>query len=262
MGEIKKYARQKMKFKNAWDVSAHRIDNDAMRIYRYSYAINFLKQILKNNKEAKILDIGCGEGFGVNLAINNGYKNTQGIEVSTERIDIAKNRYGQTINIQHYSGRRLPYKDSEFDVVLSLAVIEHTSDKNKFVGEISRVLKRNGLAIIGSDCYTWRILQLLGFYRSVQPIDKTVTPGNYVKIFRKYNLKLIGYKTFNHPSRKVIYINQLLTSYGFSKTLSNNFDDEEIFRQVSEVKMPNPNFKELLLSFWNDENIFVLRKQR
>ncbi len=43
--------------------------------------------------------------------------------------------------------QNLPYKDNSFDFVISDQVIEHLDDPKKAIGESSRVLKKDGIAI-------------------------------------------------------------------------------------------------------------------
>lgn len=96
-------------------------------------------------KSAKILDIGCASGHGLNL-VRKKYGDKYelyGIDLSTTRIKEAKKNYPK-INFQVASAQDLPYSTSTFDVVLSSQVIEHVPDDNAMVAEIKRVLKKGG----------------------------------------------------------------------------------------------------------------------
>jgi SAM-dependent methyltransferase len=43
-----------------------------------------------------------------------------------------------------YDGRRLPFRDGTFDVIVSQAVIEHVRDLDAYCSEAARVLKKGG----------------------------------------------------------------------------------------------------------------------
>jgi len=85
----------------------------------------------------KLLDVGCGTG------ISTGFfkvKEKYGIDPSKELIKIAMNN----IPYGHYkicSAEHLPYKDRQFDIVLSLTAIQNFDDIEKGLNEIRRVGK-------------------------------------------------------------------------------------------------------------------------
>jgi SAM-dependent methyltransferase len=47
-----------------------------------------------------------------------------------------------------YDGEHLPFPGESFDTVLNVQVLEHTPRPRRLIGEIGRVLKRNGLLIL------------------------------------------------------------------------------------------------------------------
>lgn len=97
-----------------------------------------IKQIAERYLDKDILDIGCGNGDYTRLFKNN---NIIGL-------DIQDLRYRKSIDkfkFKKYSGRKLPFKTSSFDVVVSFDVIEHVKNEEEFLYEINRVLKPNGL---------------------------------------------------------------------------------------------------------------------
>jgi ubiquinone/menaquinone biosynthesis C-methylase UbiE len=44
----------------------------------------------------------------------------------------------------------LPFKDESFDIVTAFEVIEHLYDPQKALGEIRRILKMDGIALIST----------------------------------------------------------------------------------------------------------------
>ncbi len=105
---------------------------------------NFLFENVKENE--RVLDLGCGNGrFYENL------KNTNytGIDNSEKLIEIARRNY-EGVDFRVASALDIPFKDEEFDRVFSLAVLHHIPKEyhNKFLKEVKRVLKNNGLLIL------------------------------------------------------------------------------------------------------------------
>lgn len=244
-----------------WDQAARLIDFDPMRAVRYGMACRYLV----NNgidRSARILDFGCGEGSGISFLLKLGFKNLFGAEVSEERIRRARAKLPSSIQIvKVFPDSITLWKDNFFDAILSVAVIEHVEDKRFFVKELRRILKMNGKLIVGSDCFTWRILQLLGIYRSLQPYDKTLTFAAYRSLFEESGFRILHFETFNSVKRGFPYIG-LIKSYAGLIQWGPDKNRRE-FDVCLEKKVDNSSIaflKQRLLNFFNDENVFLLEK--
>ena len=91
-------------------------------------SINFVNELLKNNKNWKILDIGCGYSANEYSTIIADVKDLS---------DFYKNKDFIKIN-----EKKLPFKDKEFDFIISSHVIEHVEDFEFFIKELERISKR------------------------------------------------------------------------------------------------------------------------
>lgn len=102
------------------------------------------------NKEAKILDIGCGYGRVLNELSLNGYKNLYGVDFSYKMIVRGRKQFPK-INFTVQEDKRLPYEDNSFDSIILFAVltcIVVDDDQIFLMNEIKRVLKPKGLLYI------------------------------------------------------------------------------------------------------------------
>jgi len=86
----------------------------------------------------KLLDIGCGLGTCMNLLEKRG--------AITKGLDIY-HKGKKIINFDLNSGKELPFKNKEFDIVICTEVIEHTFYPHFVLKEIKRILK-DGVTII------------------------------------------------------------------------------------------------------------------
>jgi SAM-dependent methyltransferase len=91
-------------------------------------SINSVNKILKENQKWKVLDIGCGYTANENATVvsdvqdlSNFYKNKQFVKITE---------------------KKLPFKDNEFDFVITSHVIEHVDDFEFFISEIERISKK------------------------------------------------------------------------------------------------------------------------
>jgi len=106
---------------------------------RYIFAADFVK-------EKRVLDAGCGSGYGADFLASQGAKFVLGVDNSQEAIDYAKAHYRREnleFGVMDVTALSLP--DKSFDVVVSFEVIEHLRDQERFLAEMRRILKEDGV---------------------------------------------------------------------------------------------------------------------
>ena len=113
-----------------------------------------LKQFTMLSKK-KILDFGCGTG-GSSVALALQGAEVVGIEPNPLSIDVALHRakkYSLQTKIQFLQSNdtlNLPFEDQTFDICVCYSVLEYIlKDRKKFIGEMGRVLKKDGIIFIG-----------------------------------------------------------------------------------------------------------------
>lgn len=139
--------------------------------YRDSVEL-FTKRAVANNfdlswlKGKKCLDAGCGSGrYSVAIALH-GAASVTAVDVSDSGLVEASLRAAEfpAIRFQKASVLDLPFADDTFDFVWSAGVIHHTSDFDRALSELTRVLKPKGklfLLVYGSGGLRWKAIQAL-----------------------------------------------------------------------------------------------------
>jgi 2-polyprenyl-3-methyl-5-hydroxy-6-metoxy-1,4-benzoquinol methylase len=89
------------------------------------------------NKNQKILEIGSGDGYISNL-LNNKY----GLNVVASDLEP---RFPQYTDVLKVDGQSTQFQDKEYDVIISLHVLEHIEDIDAAMGEFKRLLKDDGI---------------------------------------------------------------------------------------------------------------------
>ncbi len=117
------------------DEPAHKVDD------KVSYET--LRAFLPDRK-CKILDLGCGEARGYEYLSEHDY---YGLECVEEALEIAKKKVESPDNLKLGMIEEIPFENELFDVVWARHVLEHSSDMEKTLNEIIRVLKPDGLLI-------------------------------------------------------------------------------------------------------------------
>lgn len=96
---------------------------------------------------ASVLDVGCNTGYGSQILAGRALK-VMGIDVSKKAIEYAKKHYpAENLHYQYADGAQIDFPDSHFDFITSFQVIEHVENTERYLGEISRVLKPGGIAV-------------------------------------------------------------------------------------------------------------------
>ena len=108
----------------------------------------------KGFKGGLILDAGCGAGVVASeIASRIPKAKVVGIDLSPAMIDISRKsakEYGveKRTQFRQADAQDLPFKDDEFDAVISMAMLHEVPDPVKYLREMDRVLKPNGILIV------------------------------------------------------------------------------------------------------------------
>lgn len=93
--------------------------------------------------EGDVLEVGCGEGRGIPLILNQAKSYT-----ALDKLDDVINRLRQKFPSGNFLSGNIPpfarLTDNSFDTVISFQVIEHIKEDGFFLKEIERVLRPGG----------------------------------------------------------------------------------------------------------------------
>lgn len=197
-----------------------------------------------------LLDAGCGNGINLEGIILK-YPDAKiiGIDNFKPDLDDAKKRFLNKIDFLHCDCLDMKINSKSIDVVLSNQVIEHIFNYEKYLSEIKRVLKNEGLLILSTPNFhnTKNILLKLFFQKPIMRWEnnKNLPPNEYrghvkefyedelITLIQKHNFKLLASRPIiPRPSLKgnipfivyrlFEYLFYLLTKPFVSKGYSNN----------------------------------------
>ncbi|GAB0157822.1 hypothetical protein CHRYSEOSP005_31080 [Chryseobacterium sp. Alg-005] len=121
-----------------------------MHIATYEYAKSFVKG-------KKVLDFGCGSGYGTQM-LSEDAQSVTGVDISKEAIEFAKT---------NYTASRLDFKtipeisNEKFDIITSFQVIEHVPNDNQYVTDLKRLLNPGGYLLISTPDKTNRLFNYI-----------------------------------------------------------------------------------------------------
>ena len=131
---------------------------------RAPYLRRLIEQHFPNNRQAAILDLGCGHGALLYFAQQAGYTKLRGIDGSSEQVVAAHRLRIDGIEEGDVFGTLADLDNSSLDCLVTFDVIEHFTREEliPFVDEAFRVIKPAGRWIIhapnGESPFSARIL--------------------------------------------------------------------------------------------------------
>ena len=129
-----------------WNSALHSHDFVVLaHVHRYMWVQQYLNNLV-------CLDAGCGAGYGTHFLARNGVNKIIGVDISKEAIKYDQKRFkAANLEFKEMNVTNLKFVSNSFDAVISFDVLEHLNeiDQHKFIEEIARVLKPNGVGYIG-----------------------------------------------------------------------------------------------------------------
>ena len=129
----------------------------------------------------RLLDVGCGTGNAALLAVQAGAE-VVGVDPASRLIGVARERAsaeGVDVDFVVGDAESLPFEDASFDVVLSVFGVIFTDDPELAIGEVLRVLRPGGRALISAWVPTGTIATLMGVFGRAIAAATGVAPQRF-----------------------------------------------------------------------------------
>lgn len=110
----------------------------------------------------RLLDIGCGTGFVIHLAIGI-FDEIHGVDITPAMIQRVRTDQGN-ITLHQSVAEAMPFPDATFDAVTAYSFVDHVADQAALLREVVRVLKPGGIfyADLVPSRLFWSALSSLG----------------------------------------------------------------------------------------------------
>lgn len=116
-----------------------------------SHNNKMLSSFVEVNLQAKILDLGCGNGVITHERFAGKIANPDlfGIEIDQKDAQVAR-KYNLKVKVTNVE-KKFPFLSNSFDIVSANQLIEHLVDTDRFLQEIYRVLKPGGYLLLATE---------------------------------------------------------------------------------------------------------------
>ncbi len=200
------------------------IQGAGVHLSRYRFACNYIK-----NK--KVLDVGCGVGYGSYMMAEAGAKTVLGIDLNQQCIDRAQAEFKRD-NLRFIVDDAQVFKQTEkfkpFDTIVSFENIEHLPHPEDFMQKSTLLLESDGKLVISTPDtrYTRKDKdgKLLNKYHKSE-----MTQAQFSELIEKYYQTLkIFYQTVSLEGLRAQRLKYIVNHFSGSKT----FKLENVIRRL------------------------------
>ena len=208
-----------------------------------------------------VVDAGCGVGgTAIRLARRTGCRVT-GVTVSGKQLAIARRKaadadVGRRLAFKFADcSRRLPFADDSVDAVVNIESACQYSDRERFLGEVWRILKPGG-RLAATDWMTVDNLSKDQDERFIQPfceawaLSGLESEGSYTGKLRAAGLRLIEFEDFGGKEEE---------NFRIIKDRLNRLLTLKLFGVPETMVQPYIHMLEALYEAWRNK-VFILRR--
>ena len=109
-----------------------------------------IRRFIPRRRDLRIVDLGCGHGDFVYHLTQLGYENVEGVDVSTEQVQLARRLGVENVVCDDIESYLSAQSTGSVDIVLLIDVIEHFKRQELFdlMDEVVRVLDSGGQCLV------------------------------------------------------------------------------------------------------------------
>ncbi|MBT5016132.1 WecB/TagA/CpsF family glycosyltransferase [Candidatus Peregrinibacteria bacterium] len=161
--------------RNVYDKIAQEFNRSRQRLWP---DLDFFTEFLP--EDARVLDVGCGNGRLLKFFEGRDIKSYLGIDNSKELLKFAKKQQkGNKIKFKEGDALDLPVKEGTYDAVFSVAVLHHIPSRElqlKALAELSKALSKDGVVCLS----VWNLYRLRSLPYFVKAFFRSIFSwGNY-----------------------------------------------------------------------------------
>ena len=181
-----------------------------------------LKIIFEELKAERLLDLGCGTGFIINIA-KKYVKQIDGVDVTQAMMDKVDKTGSAIINLHNHDTGSFPAEPSSYDVVTGYSFLHHLYDINPTLKTAYTALKHGGKLYCDLDPNYY-------YWESIHKLDRK---GKYDPIVKR-EIEMVTYK--DEDIEKNFGVSKdVFNTAEFGKNIAGGFKEEELVTQLKEV---------------------------
>lgn len=124
------------------------MNNPVRTFAQRHFEAKLLEQLGGRTVGATVLEVGCGQGAGVELILERfGAAYVDAFDIDPDMVERARRRlahYGDRVRVTTGDATDIKAKDASYDAVFDFAIIHHVPDWRDAIVEVRRVLRPGG----------------------------------------------------------------------------------------------------------------------
>ena len=216
------------------------LNNPIRRAVQRHYEIPLLLRMSHRLDGKRVLEIGCGQGFGIELILTHfGAATVTGIDLDPDMIARAQRRiqpYADRASIAIGDVTAIQAPDASFDSVFDFGIIHHVPVWQHAIREVRRVLKPGGLFHYGMQAPDGSEMWGKWVFREIVKPERLVFVSSFSDkdaglarhpMAPTWPIEMLGTATFIDKGGKTLLINRAVALNASSEeraTFEGNFD--------------------------------------
>ncbi len=170
---------------------------------------NICKKIeeLTNKKNVRVLEIGCGTGLLLHVALEEFNFESQGVEYNNSMVEYGVKNFG--VNIIQGDINKIALEESNFDAIVMADVIEHFFDPLKTLKYCNELLADSGIIFLSTPNIDSKLFQQLGVkWGIIGPSEHLYyfNPNTIESILNKSGFSIVQMSYGNKNLKDVMFI--------------------------------------------------------
>jgi len=262
--ELRKSDYENYDYREFWEASNRQYEDLSERIA--------IRKLIKNEQKGIIIDIGCGYGrlfneyidFDLIIMLDYSLNNLNNAKSLVEDFLSSTNKIKENKKVYFVAGdaNNLPFKSEVINAAISVRVVHHLNEPQKFISEVSRILKNDSFFILefANKRNLKNILKFL--IRRIKDSPFSLEPTNVGDTIQNNHPKTItGYlKSCNFKIKSIISVSNLRISFLKKRLkLSVLILLEKLFQSLFSFMKLGPSIFVKALKTNHSKNVFIIK---
>lgn len=174
-----------------------------------------LKTLVEETKAKRLLDLGCGTGFVINIA-KKYVAEIDGVDVTQAMMDKVDKSGNATIRLHNHDTGTFPVEEGTYDLATGYSFLHHLYDVNPTLRTAYKALKKGGKLFCDLDPNYY-------YWESIHKLDRK---GTYDPMVKR-EIEMVTYK--DEDIEKNFGVSKdVFNAAEFGKNIAGGFKEEEL----------------------------------
>jgi ubiquinone/menaquinone biosynthesis C-methylase UbiE len=192
-----------------------------------------VKEIVEGTNAKRLLDLGCGTGFMINIAKKH-VGHVVGVDVTRAMLDRVDTSGDAKIELHEHDTGTFPAEPGTFDVVTAYSFLHHLYDVEPTLGTAAKALKKGG-------CFYVDLEPNFYFWDAITTLERLEGEGSYDPIVQR-EIDAVAHKD-DEIAKEYGIPHGVFNDAEYGKTVTGGFKEETLRKQLMKTGFSNVTFR-------------------